>query len=85
MRFKAGRWQSRYQYKSFEPMLLNHDWQWEDATINVLLENANQALAELLSYPKVKKRKRGRVEQAQRFHQTGGRKNQLSDQIRNRN
>ncbi len=48
--FKAGRWQSRYQYKSFEPTLLNHDWQWEDATINVLLENANRALGELNAF-----------------------------------
>jgi|GEM_PF-1683132 len=24
--FKAGRWQQRYQYKSFEPVLVNHGW-----------------------------------------------------------
>ena len=27
--FKAGRWQPRYQYKSFEPVPVNHEWTWE--------------------------------------------------------
>lgn len=27
--FKAGRWQQRYQYKSFEPVPVNHDWIWK--------------------------------------------------------
>ncbi len=48
--FKAGRLQSRYQYKSFEPTLLNHDWQWQDSQINVLLESANRALGELNAF-----------------------------------
>ena len=48
--FKAGVWRQRYQYKSFEPMLVNHDWCWEDATINVLLEKANRALGELNAF-----------------------------------
>jgi len=48
--FKAGRWQSRYQYKSFEPTRLNHDWQWQDSQINVLLESANRALGELNAF-----------------------------------
>ncbi len=48
--FKAGRWQSRYQYKSFEPTPLNHDWQWQDSQINVLLESANRALGELNAF-----------------------------------
>jgi len=47
--FKAGRWQTRYQYKSFEPVLVDHDWVWEDATINALLE-ANRALGELNAF-----------------------------------
>lgn len=25
--FKAGRWHQRLQYKSFEPVPVNHDWQ----------------------------------------------------------
>ena len=48
--FKPGRWQQRLQYKSFEPVLVNHDWHWEDSRINVLLESANRALGELNAY-----------------------------------
>jgi Fic family protein len=48
--FQAGRWQQRYQYKSFEPVLVNHDWCWEDTTINLLLEKANRALGELNAF-----------------------------------
>lgn len=48
--FKAGHWQQRYQYKSFEPTLVNHDWTWEDPTIHVLLESANRALGELNAF-----------------------------------
>ena len=36
--FQAGVWQQRYQYKSFEPVPVNHAWIWEDPTINALLE-----------------------------------------------
>lgn len=48
--FKAGRWQQRFQYKSFEPGLVDHDWIWEDPNINVLLESANRALGELNAF-----------------------------------
>ncbi len=48
--FKAGRWQRRYQYKSFEPVPVNHGWRWEDPTINSLLERANHALGELNAF-----------------------------------
>ncbi len=48
--FKAGRWQPRYQYKSFEPQPVNHGWTWEDPTINVLLEQATRALGELNAF-----------------------------------
>jgi Fic family protein len=48
--FKPGRWQQRLQYKSFEPVPVNHDWQWENPQINVLLESANRALGELNAY-----------------------------------
>jgi Fic family protein len=49
-KFKAGHWQPRYQYKSFEPVLVNHAWYWEDPTINALLESANRALGELNAF-----------------------------------
>lgn len=48
--FKAGRWQPRYQYKSFEPVLVNHEWLWEEPKINVLLEQATRALSELNAF-----------------------------------
>lgn len=48
--FKPGRWQQRLQYKSFEPVPVNHDWHWEDPQINVLLESANRALGELNAF-----------------------------------
>ena len=48
--FKAGVWRQRYQYKSFEPVPVNHEWVWEDAAINTLLESANRALGELNAF-----------------------------------
>lgn len=48
--FKAGHWQPRYQYKSFEPVPVDHEWLWEDPTINALLESANRALGELNAF-----------------------------------
>ncbi|WFP50070.1 Fic family protein [Methylomonas sp. EFPC3] len=48
--FKAGSWQSRYQYKSFEPVPVNHAWVWEDPVINTLLEQATRALGELNAF-----------------------------------
>lgn len=48
--FVAGQWVPRYQYKSFEPVPVNHDWIWEDPTIGVLLEQANRALGELNAF-----------------------------------
>lgn len=48
--FKAGRWLPRYQYKSFEPVAVNHAWTWEDPRINALLEQATRALGELNAF-----------------------------------
>lgn len=48
--FKAGTWTPRYQYKSFEPVLVDHTWIWEDSAINALLESANRALGELNAF-----------------------------------
>ena len=48
--FKAGTWVRRYQFKSFEPVPINQQWTWEDATVNTLLESANRALGELNAY-----------------------------------
>jgi len=48
--FSAGRWQPRYQYKSFEPVPVNHDWHWEDPTVNDLLAQASRTLGELNAF-----------------------------------
>lgn len=48
--FKAGYWQQRYQYKSFEPVSVNREWIWEDPSINSLLEQASRALGELNAF-----------------------------------
>ncbi len=48
--FHAGNFVKRYQYKSFEPVPINHDWGWDDAIINTLLESANRALGELNAF-----------------------------------
>lgn len=48
--FVAGQWVPRYQYKSFEPTPINHEWLWEDPSIAVLLEQANRALGELNAF-----------------------------------
>ena len=48
--FKAGVWRQRYEYKSVEPVPVNHEWIWEDAVINTLLESANRALGELNAF-----------------------------------
>ena len=48
--FKAGHWQQRYQYKSFEPVPVNQEWTWEDPVIHTLLESANRALGELNAF-----------------------------------
>lgn len=48
--FKAGRWMPRYQYRSFEPVPVNHEWTWEDPSTNVLLEQATRALGELNAF-----------------------------------
>lgn len=48
--FHPGDWHQRYQYRSFEPVPVNHDWTWEDPTINSLLEQATRALGELNAF-----------------------------------
>jgi Fic family protein len=51
--FKAGRRQQRYQYESFEPVPVNHDWTWKDTKINQLLESAAAALGELNAFSRI--------------------------------
>ena len=48
--FKSGKYRQQYQYKSFLPAKINHEWTWDDPRINVLLEKANRALGELNAF-----------------------------------
>src|SRR2546423_643763 len=48
--FKSGVYKQQDQYKSFSPNPINHDYQWNDPSIAVLLEDANRYLGELNAY-----------------------------------
>lgn len=49
-RFRAGAWKKQYQYRSFSPARINHEWTWDDPRIDVLLEQATRALGELNAF-----------------------------------
>ena len=46
----SGSWKQQYQYKSFQPSLINQEWSWDDPRINVLLEKATKGLGELNAF-----------------------------------
>lgn len=48
--YTAGSWQTRYQYQSFEPTLVNTAWIWEAPRLNTQLEQATRALGELNAF-----------------------------------
>jgi Fic family protein len=48
--FKSGVYRQQYRYKSFLPEKINHEWNWDDPQINVMLEKAIQALGELNAF-----------------------------------
>ena len=48
--FTSGVYRNQYQYKSFLPAEINHEWTWDDPRINVLLEEATKALGELNAF-----------------------------------
>lgn len=48
--FISGTWKKQYQYRSFSPSFINHDWTWDDPRINVLLEKSTRALGELNAF-----------------------------------
>nr|NJM03307.1 Fic family protein [Desulfobacula sp.] len=49
-KFVSGNWVKQYQYKSFQPALINQEWSWDDPRMNVLLEKATRALGELNAF-----------------------------------
>ncbi|MGE3802246.1 MAG: Fic family protein [Candidatus Kapaibacterium sp.] len=48
--YKAGTWLKQDHYQAFLPEKINHPWVWEDPRINMLLEEATQALGELNAF-----------------------------------
>jgi len=48
--FKAGVYRKQYQYKDFLPAKINHEWSWDDARINVLLEKGTKSMGELNAF-----------------------------------
>ena len=48
--FKSGEYRQQYQYKSFLPEKINHEWTWNDPRISVMLEKATKALGELNAF-----------------------------------
>ncbi len=50
--FKSGNYESGYKFKYFIPAKINHNWQWNDAAISKLLEEAAHLLGELNSLAK---------------------------------
>lgn len=45
--FTSGSYRQQYEYKSFSPTRINHEWVWSDPRINTLLEEACLELANL--------------------------------------
>ncbi|MGB0344336.1 MAG: Fic/DOC family N-terminal domain-containing protein, partial [Coraliomargarita sp.] len=45
--YKSGFWKQQYQYKSFQPTLVNWQWRWSNPELDTLLAEANLRLGEL--------------------------------------
>ena len=48
--FKSGCFKQGYKYQYFLPEKINHDFSWQDPSINALLEDASLHLGELNSF-----------------------------------
>ena len=51
--FRAGVYETGYNYRYFVPALINNQWQWTDGTLNELLEKASIKLGELNSFARL--------------------------------
>ena len=51
--FVAGSYKEGYEYKYFTPTPINHQWEWSDSMLAVLLEKASVSLGELNSYARL--------------------------------
>lgn len=48
--FRAGEYEQQYEYRSFLPTSINHEWRLSDPQIQTLLEEANRLLGELNAF-----------------------------------
>lgn len=48
--YQSGAYQQKYQYKAFQPSLINHDWELDDPQVQQLLSEADRALGELNAF-----------------------------------
>ena len=48
--YKSGRWEQQFQYKSFVPEPINHEWLIDNADIQTLLSDADIKLGELNAF-----------------------------------
>lgn len=48
--FRAGEYEQQYEYRSFLPTSINHEWRLSDPHIQTLLEEANRLLGELNAF-----------------------------------
>lgn len=52
-KYESGQYLKQTDYESFIPTPVNHGWNWDDAHINTLLEDATKALGELNAFSKI--------------------------------
>lgn len=48
--YQSGTFKQQYQYKSFAPTLINHEWEISDSSLALLLSQANIKLGELNAF-----------------------------------
>ncbi len=48
--YRAGSFRRQFQYRSFQPEPINHEWTWSDPQIHTLLAEANRHLGELNAF-----------------------------------
>jgi len=48
--YKSGEYKQQYEYKSFSPELINHEWEISDGEIQSLLSEADRALGQLNAF-----------------------------------
>lgn len=51
--YKAGRYIQQYEYKSFSPTLINHQWLIADPEVQALLSDADRTLGELNAFSQI--------------------------------